>query len=301
MTQPESAYEIWLALGNTGSREDFLNSLKGADGQDSVLPGPAGAAATIEIGEVVTGEAGTSAAVQNVGTDTAARLNFTIPRGEKGLVGDLNIPGPLEAETITCDIEDLQYTLNNMPKFLNKNVTIQVNQGTINADIMVENFCGYGELQIIGNTQMANTHNLTSMGISKCSNTQGIVIQGFNFTAINETPIKLWSNRTYISFRYNQMITGDKTTNGNWGIACFNSNIILIENCIISNKHIGVISNYGSYLLIGEISGSNNNMCFVAGGSIMSKIANNSISGNVLNVINLGGILINQSGISLGS
>lgn len=27
----KSAYEIWLALGNTGTEEDFINSLKGAD------------------------------------------------------------------------------------------------------------------------------------------------------------------------------------------------------------------------------------------------------------------------------
>jgi parallel beta-helix repeat protein len=45
MPQPESAYEIWLALGNTGTKEDFLNSLKGekgADGKDGggVLPAP---------------------------------------------------------------------------------------------------------------------------------------------------------------------------------------------------------------------------------------------------------------------
>ena len=34
----KSAYEIWLEAGNTGTREDFLNSLKGTNGSPG-LPG----------------------------------------------------------------------------------------------------------------------------------------------------------------------------------------------------------------------------------------------------------------------
>ena len=44
--------------------------------------------ATIQIGDVTTGEAGTDASVENVGTPTHAVLNFTIPRGLKGETGD---------------------------------------------------------------------------------------------------------------------------------------------------------------------------------------------------------------------
>lgn len=49
--------------------------------------GPAGAAATITVGTVTTGAAGTSASVTNAGTTSAARLNFTIPRGATGATG----------------------------------------------------------------------------------------------------------------------------------------------------------------------------------------------------------------------
>lgn len=52
----------------------------GADGTD-------GAAATIQIGEVVTGAAGTNASVENTGTENAAILKFTIPRGATGTPG----------------------------------------------------------------------------------------------------------------------------------------------------------------------------------------------------------------------
>lgn len=51
-----------------------------------------GRGATVSIGTVQTGEAGTLAKVTNSGTSTDAILNFTIPRGEKGNVGVRTIP-----------------------------------------------------------------------------------------------------------------------------------------------------------------------------------------------------------------
>ena len=50
--------------------------------------------AIVEIGETTTGEPGTDAAVENVGTDTHAILNFTIPAGETGPAGPAGAQGP---------------------------------------------------------------------------------------------------------------------------------------------------------------------------------------------------------------
>lgn len=50
--------------------------------------GPAGTAATITVGAVTTGAAGTSVSVTNSGTSSAAIFNFTIPKGDKGDTGD---------------------------------------------------------------------------------------------------------------------------------------------------------------------------------------------------------------------
>lgn len=47
-----------------------------------------GVAATITIGSVTTGAPGTSAVVQNVGTEQDAILQFVIPRGDKGEPGE---------------------------------------------------------------------------------------------------------------------------------------------------------------------------------------------------------------------
>lgn len=46
--------------------------------------GDPGEAATVTVGETVTGEPGTPAKVENVGTEQNAILKFTIPKGEKG-------------------------------------------------------------------------------------------------------------------------------------------------------------------------------------------------------------------------
>jgi hypothetical protein len=50
--------------------------------------GVTGAAATIEVGTVTTGAAGSSATVTNSGTTGAAVLDFTIPRGATGETGE---------------------------------------------------------------------------------------------------------------------------------------------------------------------------------------------------------------------
>lgn len=55
--------------------------------------GPAGTAATITIGTVTTGAAGSSAAVVNAGSTSAAVLNFTIPAGATGPQGPAGPPG----------------------------------------------------------------------------------------------------------------------------------------------------------------------------------------------------------------
>ena len=62
--------------------------------------GPAGAqgetgegSATVSIGSTTTGNAGTNASVTNTGTNTAAVLNFTIPKGDTGAAGSNGADG----------------------------------------------------------------------------------------------------------------------------------------------------------------------------------------------------------------
>ena len=56
--------------------------------------GSGGDGATIAVGTVTTGDPGTSAAITNGGTSTAAVFNFVIPRGNTGSTGATGTQGP---------------------------------------------------------------------------------------------------------------------------------------------------------------------------------------------------------------
>jgi hypothetical protein len=90
------------ATGETtaGISPEVFNAYTGAGGgrvtfdQISSLVGPAGQAATIAVGTVTTGAAGSSATVTNAGTSSAAVFNFAIPRGATGATGATGPQGP---------------------------------------------------------------------------------------------------------------------------------------------------------------------------------------------------------------
>ena len=83
----------------------FITDLSGATG----LKGDPGDAATIQVGDVTTGEAGSSAKVENKGTTSAAIFNFIIPKGDKGdqgtaatiQVGEVTTVASTEEATVT--------------------------------------------------------------------------------------------------------------------------------------------------------------------------------------------------------
>lgn len=83
--------------GETG--EQGPQGIQGETGpQGATGPqGVQGDAATIELGTVTTGEAGTDVIITNTGTSSEAVFNFTIPRGlqgEQGAKGDTGATGP---------------------------------------------------------------------------------------------------------------------------------------------------------------------------------------------------------------
>lgn len=76
----------------------------GKDGLDGE-----GIAASIEIGTVTTGEAGTDASVTNVGTEQRAILNFVIPRGYTGAEGSAGV-GFDDADEVSINGGDINIT-----------------------------------------------------------------------------------------------------------------------------------------------------------------------------------------------
>jgi hypothetical protein len=80
----------YLALAsNVGMEPDLYPAAWAVLAQkgDAGPTGPPGIAATVSVGSVTTGAAGSMAAVTNSGTAAAAVLNFTIPQGAAGTNG----------------------------------------------------------------------------------------------------------------------------------------------------------------------------------------------------------------------
>lgn len=72
--------------GKPSRGEDGADGVNGQDGAD----GADGKAATVKVGTVTTGAAGTQASVTNSGTETDAVLDFVIPRGADGSGGGVS-------------------------------------------------------------------------------------------------------------------------------------------------------------------------------------------------------------------
>lgn len=85
--------------GDTGAQG--IQGVKGDKGDK----GDTGAAATISIGNVVTGAPGTDVVVTNSGTSSAAILNFQIPRGTPGADGGVTVDAEL-SDTSTNPIQN---------------------------------------------------------------------------------------------------------------------------------------------------------------------------------------------------
>lgn len=131
---------------NNGIEWFYLCDLSGVQGAK-------GDAATVTVGTVTIGEAGSNPSVTNVGTSAAAVLNFVIPKGDKGDPGDKGDAGTgISGITLTSgnhtpgtlDTYTVQFT--NGDEF-----TFQVYNGT--------NGAGAGDLMADGSVSMTGDFN----------------------------------------------------------------------------------------------------------------------------------------------
>ena len=122
----------------------------------SGAPGKDGAAATVTVGAVTTGEPGTDAAVTNTGTANAAVLDFVLPKGEKGEKGD---PGNSSITEIEPGASQTQpYVINSISGVYHcKNqgwVQVLSEEQTISSGITYQQpfFVGSNALILLGST-----------------------------------------------------------------------------------------------------------------------------------------------------
>ena len=129
------------ATGATGPQ-----GLKG----DTGATGATGTAATISIGTVTTGNAGTSVSITNSGTSSNAILNFTIPRGDTGAAGTGGSTFSGTTDNVTEGSTNLYFTDARAISANNQRFTdVYVNLNQANDDLLT----------------YANSHFLTSAGL----------------------------------------------------------------------------------------------------------------------------------------
>ena len=196
----------------------------------------------------------------------------------------------LPSETYTVNMADLQTLINGLPKLLTKNITINVNAGTLNGTLTIENFHGLGILTIIGATTIgAETHLCTNVVMSHCR----VFVQVNGITATATSGIAWEVEICNVVFLVNNNApAGNNSTASFIGIACRATSAVYIANNVISNKNIGIRSNLSNVTVYG-LQGVNNSIVYYVYYSGRIYIANiGTISGTTFLSENLGGQVI---------
>lgn len=123
--------DLYIWQGSEWVNTGRIKGEKGDQGEQGVqgVQGEDGKAATVEVGTVTTGEAGSQAVVNNSGTANAAILDFTIPRGEKGDKGDTGEAATIDAVTVTTGEPNTQATVENTGTATNARLHFTIPRG----------------------------------------------------------------------------------------------------------------------------------------------------------------------------
>ena len=136
-----------LSWTNNGGLENpELINIKGPKGDK----GNMGTAATISIGTVLTGEAGTSVSITNSGSNNAAILDFVIPKGDKGDKGD-----PFRITKIYKSISNMNSDYNNPDIPIGSFVIIETGDvnNSDNSKLFVKTDSGYSFITDLSGSQ----------------------------------------------------------------------------------------------------------------------------------------------------
>ena len=156
---------------------------------------------TVDVGDTITGEAGTSAKVENVGTKFAPVLEFTIPRGNNGADGGMDAVYDEETQTLSFYSE--------------KGTVLNPHWGTITGDIAsqedlktaLDGKLSRNEVpdipdmsEYIKNTDYANNNSSGQAGIVKCSSTFACTCVNGYIQASNIPTLERYNNLNQYAF-----------------------------------------------------------------------------------------------------
>lgn len=205
------------------------------------------------------------------------------------------------AVTYTVDIADLQATINSLPKLLNYDVTINVNEGIYDGTITIENFFGNGILKIVGSSLIATTRNINRLVCSHNTLSE-IIAEGFNFLATSDSSFKANGNTSRIRCQYLKMIEGLNTLGANIGVGVNNNaGSVNIYESEISNKYRAIYCEEAR-VRTSILSGTNNATIYYAihTGQIYKQNVG-TITGTTTNSYTGAGLIVNPSGGTIGS
>jgi len=162
LTNPASV-NIKGAKGDRGLQGvQGVQGVKGDKGDkgDTGAKGATGTAASIKIGSVTTGAAGSNASVTNSGTASSVVLNFTLPRGKDGKDGGITVDAELN-DTSTNPIQNkaVNAGINELAKYTEQHL-YNINAAMPTKVSALENDAGYLTQQSLAGyakTSVANT------------------------------------------------------------------------------------------------------------------------------------------------
>lgn len=209
----------------------------------------------------------------------------------------------LPDETITCGIDELQATIDRLPKYLNRNVTINVDPGIHAGDITIEKFSGPGRLTINCSLVTGNFNwQVNRVVIDDCY-IPYCLIQGLSATA---TTGYAWFVNHFNGFLYlyrcNAAGDGTPGSGGlnsdtaNYGFFFVRTQFGLISACTVSDKY-RAFALQGSRLRVAGNLGQDNNTVFRSElGGIAHLTAANTITGTTLYNVADASLIITQTG-----
>jgi len=202
-------------------------------------------------------------------------------------------------------IDELQATIDSLPKLINRIITINVLPGTTTDEILLEGFFGSGTIVINGAAATGTTHTVQRFTLHRC--TLGLIeLNGFNTSATTGYAVLIGGGTSSGVELLRMNITGGvNTTAGNMGVASYGiGRVAVADNCVISNKNIAVLIWAGATAAIMSLSGTNNNIVFQASRSVIT-VHNNvaqTITGlRLCSEINAGMVVLPRSSITLST
>lgn len=201
-------------------------------------------------------------------------------------------------------IDDLQATIDIVPKVLNHDVTISVLPGTTSNIITIEGFSGTGKLKILGASSSGLfTHNIGQLIVQFNVLAKNLEIIGFTMTNSNVNAISAFQNSGYVLISMCNSTSGLNTNTANIGVnANENSGYIYCTANTFSNKYYAYRTGMGNKLFVAGPLGTGNGTIYRAenGGSIHRRSAG-TIAGTTVSSYSSSGLIVNPSGGTIGT